>query len=203
MHPGAHAAKTPDKPAYVMARSGRTVTYRELDEASNQGAHLFRSLGLRPGDHIALSMENNEHYFQICWAAQRSGLYFTCISSRLSPPEVAYIVDDCDAKVFIASKAKRDVAEGLHEACPDLVARYLVGDSGEGCESWEGAIAGQPTTPIDDEFEGAQMLYSSGTTGRPKGVKHPIEMKPLGSPPPLTRGIMARYEKLFEQYCGA
>ena len=84
MHPGAQAEKTPDKPAYVMARSGRTVTYRELDEKSSQGAQLFRSLGLQPGDHIALCMENNEHYFQICWAAQRSGLYYTCISSRLS-----------------------------------------------------------------------------------------------------------------------
>jgi long-chain acyl-CoA synthetase len=86
MHPGAHAEKTPDKPAYVMAGSGRAVTYRELDEKSNQGAQLFRSLGLQPGDHIAVCMENNAEYFQICRAAQRSGLYYTCISSRLSPP---------------------------------------------------------------------------------------------------------------------
>ncbi len=165
MHPGAHAEKTPDKPAYVMARSGHTVTYRELDEKSNQGAHLFRSLGLQPGDHIALCMENNEHYFQICWAAQRSGLYYTCISSRLSASEVAYIVDDCDAKVFIGSKAKRDLTEGLIEACPKLVARYLVGDSGDGFESWEDAIAGQPMTRIVDEVEGALMLPAAGPVG--------------------------------------
>jgi len=194
MHPGAHAEKTPDKPAYVMAGSGLTVTFRELDEKSNQGAQLFRSLGLQPGDHIALCMENNEHYFQICWAAQRSGLYFTCISSRLSPPEVAYIVDDCDAKVFIASKAKRDVTQGLAEACPKLEARYLVGDSGDGFESWEEALAAQPTTPIADELEGALMLYSSGTTGRPKGVKHPLEMQPLGTLAPLALGIMGMYQ---------
>ena len=194
MHPGAHAQTNPDKIAYVMARSGLEVTYRELDERSNQGAQLFRFIGLQPGDHIALCMENNEHYFQICWAAQRSGLYFTCISSRLSPAEVAYIVDDCDAKVFIGSKEKRDVAEGLIDACPKLQAQFLVGDSGDGFESWEDAIAAQPTTPIADEFEGGQMLYSSGTTGRPKGVKHPIEMKPLGTPPPLALGIIGMYQ---------
>ncbi len=174
MHPAIHAEKTPDKPAYIMARSGHTVTYRELDEKSNQGAQLFLSLGLERGDHIALCMENNEHYFQICWAAQRSGLYYTCVSSRLTPPEVAYIVDDCDAKVFIGSKAKRDVTQRLVEACPKLEARYLVGDSGDGFERWEEATAAQPATPIADEIEGGLMLYSSGTTGRPKGVKHPL-----------------------------
>lgn len=193
MHPGAHAEKTPDKIAYVMAGSGKAVTYRELDERSSQAANLLRSVGLRPGDHIALCMENNASYFPICWAAQRSGLYFTCISSRLTAEEVAYIVDDCDAKVFIGSKAKRDVTEGLAEACPKLVARFLVGDAGDGYENWEDAVAAQPVAPSGEEVEGGQMLYSSGTTGRPKGVKHPLTMEPLGTPPPLALGIMGMY----------
>jgi acyl-CoA synthetase (AMP-forming)/AMP-acid ligase II len=123
MYPGVHAVKTPDKTAYRMAESGRKVTYRELEERSNRGAHLLRSLGLRRGDHIALCMENNEHYFPVCWAAQRAGIYYTAISSRLTPPEVEYIVNDCGAKVLVASLAKRDLAEALAGRCPGLVGR--------------------------------------------------------------------------------
>ena len=104
MHPSVHAKTQPDKPAFIMAGSGETVTYRELDERSNRGAQLFRKLGLRVGDGIAIFMENNVHYLPICWAAQRSGLYFTCISSRLTAGEVEYIVKDCAAKVFISRR---------------------------------------------------------------------------------------------------
>ncbi len=105
MHPSIHAKTQPDKIAFIMAGSGEAVTYRELDELSNQGAQLFRSLGLKAGDHIAIFMENNVRFMEICWAAQRSGLYYTAISSRLTAGEVDYIVDDCGAKVFITSKA--------------------------------------------------------------------------------------------------
>ena len=113
MYPAVHAAKNPDKAAYIMARSGRTVTYRELDERSNQAAQLFYSMGLRRGDHIALCLENHEEFFVVCWGAQRSGLYFTTISSRLTASEVEYIVDDCEAKILVTSEAKREIAEGL------------------------------------------------------------------------------------------
>ena len=193
MHPGIHAEKTPEKPAYIMGRTGETVTYRELEERSNQGAQLLYSLGLRPGDHIAICMENNAEYFQICWAAQRAGLYFTAISSRLTGPEVEYIVDDCDAKVFITSEAKRDIAEGLADKCPKLIARYMVGSPIDGYESWNDAIATQPAEPIAEQLEGAAMLYSSGTTGRPKGVKHPLTNQPLGTVPPLAGAIVGLY----------
>lgn len=184
MYPGVHGKNTPNKPAYLMAASGRVVTYRELDERSNQGAHLLRSLGLRRGDHIALCMENNEHYHQICWAAQRSGIYYTAVSSRLTTPEAEYIVDDCDARVFISSREKAELARELLGKCPKLIARYAVNGDVSGHESWETAIAKQPTTPIADESEGGPMLYSSGTTGRPKGVKHPLSEVPIGQPVP-------------------
>ena len=103
MHPYIHAQKNPSKPAYIMAATGQIVTYGELDKRSNQLAHLFRSAGLKPGDAIAIFMENNAQYYEICWGAQRAGLYYTCISSRLTAGEVAYIVADCGAKLFFTS----------------------------------------------------------------------------------------------------
>jgi long-chain acyl-CoA synthetase len=185
MYPGIHAKTNPDKPAYVMAAGGEAVTYGQLDERSNRGAHLLRSLGLRPGDGIAVFMENHPRFFEICWAAQRSGLVYTPISSRLTAPEVAYIVRDSGAKVLITSHAKRDVAGALGDALSGLVARYAVGGSSPGFASWEEALSRQPTEPISDELEGVDMLYSSGTTGRPKGVRIPGAGQPVGTPPAL------------------
>jgi long-chain acyl-CoA synthetase len=193
MYPAVHAAKNPNKPAYIMARSGRTVTYRELDERSNQAAQLFYSMGLRRGDHIALCLENHEEFFVVCWGAQRSGLYFTTISSRLTASEVEYIVDDCEAKILVTSEAKRDIAEGLSDRCPNLIARYMVGKTSPGYASWEDALASQPKTPLDEESEGASMVYSSGTTGRPKGIKHALPEGPIGGPNPISVVLQALY----------
>ena len=193
MYPGTLAKLHPDKTAYLMAASGERVSYRELDERSNQGAQLFRALGLRPGDGIALFLENHPRFFEICWAAQRSGLYYTPISYRLTAPEVEYIVRDCGAKVFIASSATRDVAGALAPAFADLTARLMVGGTCDGYASWEASIAQQPATPIADEIEGTDLLYSSGTTGRPKGVKLPVHGKPIGTPPVLTMLMKGLY----------
>jgi acyl-CoA synthetase (AMP-forming)/AMP-acid ligase II len=191
MYPAVHARKNPDKPAYIMASSGETVTYGDLDARSNQAAQLFWSLGLRPGDHIAFCLENHPRFFEIAWAAQRSGLYFTAISTRLTPPEVEYIVDDCEARVLVTSAYLGEIAEALTDACPRVEARYLVDGSLPGWPSWEEATAVQPAVPLDEELEGSQMLYSSGTTGRPKGVKHPLSGNPAGSPPPLAGLVSA------------
>src|SRR5688572_140837 len=120
MYPGAHAQTQPDKPAYVMAGSGEVVTYGELDERSNRLAHLFRDAGLQPGDSVAFMMENHPRFYEIAWAAQRSGLYYTAISSRLTHGEAAYIVNDCGARVFITTSARRDVAEKLVGEMPDV-----------------------------------------------------------------------------------
>ena len=113
MHPGIIADRSPDKIAYTMAETGVNITCGELEAAANQGAHLFRSLGLKRGDHIAILLENHPLFFQICWAAQRSGLYYTTISWRLQQAEVEYIVNNCEAKVFITSAARRAVVEPL------------------------------------------------------------------------------------------
>ena len=170
MHPKIHASTHPDKPAYVMAGSGETVTYGELDARSNQGAHLFRSLGLATGDAIALFMDNSPRYYEVLWAAQRSGLRFTCISSKLTAGEVAYIVADSGAKVLVTSAGVADVAGELADKLSG-VALFMVDGAIPPYESLEDARAQMPATPIADECAGQAMLYSSGTTGRPKGVK--------------------------------
>jgi long-chain acyl-CoA synthetase len=153
-----------------MAGSGETVTYGELDARSNQGAHLFRNLGLATGDAIALFMDNSPRYYEVLWAAQRSGLRFTCISSKLTAGEVAYIVADSGAKVLVTSAGVADIASELAGKLTGI-ALYMVDGAIPPYESLEDARAAMPTTPIADECAGQAMLYSSGTTGRPKGVK--------------------------------
>jgi long-chain acyl-CoA synthetase len=196
MHPGIHAKSNPDRAAYIMAATGKVVTYRELDEESNRAANLFRSLRLRPGDNTALFAENNVRYHQILWAAQRSGLYYTAVSSHLTAAEVAYIVNDCGAKIFITTRAMADVARQLVGAAmiAGAVKLYMMDGTIAGYESWEDAVRSQPTTPIADETEGAAMLYSSGTTGRPKGVQHRLSGNPLGSPNPIVMLLSALYQ---------
>ena len=184
MHPSVHAKTQPSKPAFIMAGSGETVTYGELEARSNQGAQLFRKHGLKVGDGIAIFMENNVHYLPLCWAAQRSGLYYTCISSRLTAGEIEYIVKDCGAKVFITTKSMGTVAEELSTRMPG-VKKFMLGGTSAGYESLEEALKPMPTTPIADETPGADMLYSSGTTGRPKGVKRTLTGGPLAQANPL------------------
>jgi len=175
MYPGTIAQRTPDRAAVVMAGSGDTVTFRELDERSNQLAHLFRAAGLTRGDHIALFMENHPRFLEVVWSALRSGLYITAINSHLTAEEVAYIVGDCDAQAFVTSMAMRQVVDEM--PWPDLArvhVRLMVDGTSSRFDAYETAVADHPTTPIDDESSGATMLYSSGTTGRPKGVLRPL-----------------------------
>ena len=193
MHPAHHAKTHPHKAAYVMAYSGERVTYGELDARSNQGAHLFRDLGLKADDSVALFIDNHPRYYEILWAAQRSGLRFTCLSSKLTAGEVEYIVKDCEAKVFIASAA---LSETALQVAPLIagVKLFMVGGESEDFPSFEDARAGMPTTPIADESAGRAMLYSSGTTGRPKGVKRMGAVDPaIDAPNPLATLGQALY----------
>jgi long-chain acyl-CoA synthetase len=169
----------PEKPAYIMAATGEAVTYGELEDRSNRLAQLFRARGLRAGDHIAIVMENQKRFYEVCWAAQRAGLYFTAISTRLTAPEAAYIVNDCGARLLVASRAMAKVAEGLPGQVPGVETLLMTDGTVPGFEVYEDAVAKMPAEPIGDETSGVDMLYSSGTTGRPKGVKIPLSGEPI------------------------
>jgi acyl-CoA synthetase (AMP-forming)/AMP-acid ligase II len=181
VHPTVIAQTTPDKPAIIMAGSGETLTYRQLEDRSNQGAQLFRKLGLKPGDGIAIFMENNIDFLPICWAAQRAGLYYTCVSSRLTAGEVEYIARDCGAKVLFVSAGLAKVGEEVAALLPH-VKRFAVGGAIPGYENWEDVLVAMPKERVADEIAGADMLYSSGTTGRPKGVRVPLSGLPIDAP---------------------
>jgi long-chain acyl-CoA synthetase len=185
MHLGKIAAEQPDKAAVVMAESGRTVSFAELDEAANRLAHVLRDAGLRPGDSIAFMLENRWEFLAVAWAAQRSGLYYTPVSTRLQRDELAYIVTDCAARVFVTSAALGGPAAQLPAACPGVELWLMLDGTVPGFQSYEEVTAAAPATALPDEVEGADMLYSSGTTGRPKGVKPELPMAPIGTPGPL------------------
>ena len=193
MHPGLVAAHDPERPAYIMAGSGRVVTYAELDEASIRGARVFRNAGLRAGDHIAILMENHPDFFPACWAAQRSGLYYTAISHRLKPEEVAYILDDCGAKIVVTTPAQAETAAAVKAMCRGVVSWLMTDTPVPPFESWNDALAAQSAEPLPDETEGVDMLYSSGTTGKPKGIKIPLKGDPFGTPPPVYQLVKALY----------
>ena len=182
MYPGAHAQTIPDKAAYIMANTGETTTYKQLDERSNQLAHVFEDAGLKEGDSIALMLENHPRFFDIVWAAQRSGLYYTAISSRLTAEEAEYIINDCGAQAFITSEYLAATAAGLVGKMPKVKVALMLDGVVDGFESYEAVVGSQPTTPIANEREGVDMLYSSGTTGKPKGVKVPLPNAPAGQP---------------------
>jgi long-chain acyl-CoA synthetase len=181
-HPSIHARTYPDKIAYRMAATGKAITYRELDELSNQGAQLFRKLGLKAGDHVALLMENRLAFMEICWAAQRSGLYYTAISRYLTTDEIAYIVRDCGAKVFITSPKCAEQVKDLVTGAAGETLFFMLDEPQPGFRSWDKEAIAEPVTPIADEVAGSDMLYSSGTTGRPKGIKRQFENNPVDLP---------------------
>src|ERR1700755_550430 len=187
MYTGKHAHLRPLHPAFIMASSGEAVTYRELEARSNRLAHLFRKRGLRRLDHYAIFMENNNRYLEACGAGERSGLYFTCVNSYLTAGELAYILTNSESRILITSKAKLDVAREAIKECPKI--ELCIVADGE-CErerlvGLETATKGLPKTPIADESLGTAMLYSSGTTGRPKGILRPLREQPPAQQLPL------------------
>ncbi|OBK20322.1 acyl-CoA synthetase [Mycobacterium asiaticum] len=187
-----HAEAHPDKPAVILHPSGTVVTFGELEARANRLAHKFRQAGLREGDAVAILMENNEHMHAVMWAARRSGLYYVPINTHLTAAEAAYIIDNSNAKAIIGSVALRDVLAGLGEQLPSGLPELLLIADGDlpGWQRYQECVADQPDTPIDDEIEGDLLQYSSGTTGRPKGIKRELPHLPPDQAPGLMTALI-------------
>jgi acyl-CoA synthetase (AMP-forming)/AMP-acid ligase II len=174
MYPGTWASKEPNRPAIVMVESGETVTYGELDALSNRIAHYLRSLGLRTGDHVALVSENHPRFLAACWAAQRTGLYYTPINWHLTPGEMAYILQDCQAQVLFGTQRHAELLQEVIAAHPNpLTCVALVGEV-DGFVPLQAAIEKMSDAAPADETSGEDMIYTSGTSGRPKGGLRPL-----------------------------
>jgi long-chain acyl-CoA synthetase len=180
MYPGLQAKIRPQQPAYIMATSGERVSYAELERRSNRLGHFLRASGLRRLDHYAIFMENNARYVECCSAGERAGLYYTCVNSYLTQDELAYILDNSESKFLITSMAKREVALQAMARCPRIECCLVADGPGNGGRvvNLDAAVERFPDTPIADECLGTAMLYSSGTTGSPKGILRPLPENP-------------------------
>jgi long-chain acyl-CoA synthetase len=175
-----------DKPACVGAKPGSILTYRALDELANQGAYLLRALGLTRGDVIAVLLDNGFDIFEIAWAAQRIGLYLTTISTKQSAADISYIIEDSGAQIVIASSRLAPLTMAALQNKPHVRGFFTDFASGN-ILNWRTARAPFPTGMIAHPSPGTDMLYSSGTTGRPKGVKPLLPDGSIDAPTPLTQ----------------
>lgn len=172
--PTSHAQKWPDKPAIIMGTSGESLTFADIDERSKKLAQLFWAEGLRKGDHVAILTENHIRYIEVFWAAFRSGLYLTAVNRHLTSGEASYIIDDCDAQVLIMSKHMAELAAATIPNTPKLRRRLMFDGTIDGFDSYEQAVEEFPAEALAEEPLGRTMLYSSGSTGQPKGVWRPL-----------------------------
>ncbi|ORB65773.1 acyl-CoA synthetase [Mycolicibacterium tusciae] len=179
MSPEWVAARTPELPAIVMGHGGETITYAQLDERSRRFASALRARGLRIGDHIAILLGNERAFLEVAWAAQRAGLYYTAINSHLRSGEVQYVLDDCNASALVSSAELCDVVTGLDVS--GLPVRVCTRGEIAGFEGYEDVLAAS-SPQLEDQCEGREMLYSSGTTGFPKGVRKPLPGRAFGDP---------------------
>ncbi len=186
-HPKRFAETAPDRPAVIVTGTDAVLTYRELEAHSNQIAHTLRGFGLPIGSHVAILMDNRAEYFEAVWGAMRAGMYVTPINTHLAADEAEYIAIDCGAAALFAS------ASCAHLVSDVNCRRVMAGGERSGFEPYEEVLAAHPTTPIDDECEGNWMFYSSGTTGRPKGIKPAGVGGPLGAPTAFTGMVAGMY----------
>jgi len=196
MHPRIYAKSHPDKPALIMAETGESLTYFDLELIANKGAQFIRSLGINNGDIIALWARNSIEFLSIYWAAQRAGIYICPLPVYLSVDDAAYILKDCGAKLLVVSseiRAAEDFMDVAAKLVPKLQNIFSLHHPVSNLEDWDSVISDMADTPIDDEEAGWHLIYSSGTTGRPKGVKLPL----IGGPVIADNQWVERYEQLY------
>jgi long-chain acyl-CoA synthetase len=182
LYPGTHAHSDPERPAVILASTGDVVTYRELDQRSNAFAHYLRGVGLRQGDVVAVLMDRNTRFHEVAWAARRSGLIAATVNHYLELDDIVHVVNDSGARVLVIDAGQAHVARQLTpELVPGVTHRLVVGSAVPGFTSYEQAVAGMPTEPVPDEVEGDLLTYSSGTTGRPKGVLERVGGGPISA----------------------
>lgn len=186
MYPGHWAKVKPDAPALINSATGAVQTHKQLNDRSNQLAQYLFDIGLRPGDHYAIFAENDDRFLEVVWAGLRSGLYVTAINRYLTADEAGYILNDCEAKALITT-ARREVASELPSLAPNCTALLSMDGGHDGFEDYEAVLSRYPAEPLVDEPAGTTMLYSSGTTGRPKGIKRPLAGVPIWEDPGLVR----------------
>ncbi|MFI5957519.1 acyl-CoA synthetase [Cryptosporangium sp. NPDC051539] len=197
------ADEFPDRPAVVDADTGDTVTFAELEDRSDRIAGLLADLGLEKGDHVAVLMDNDARTFEIIWATQRSGLYITPINWHLKADEARYIVEDCDAKVIFANAATASLAETIPLGSV-LAHRIAVGSAIPGYDDLDTLLAARTgeVGPYSDA-EGMMMLYSSGTTGRPKGILRPLSGTRFGETPGQSAEMEREWQGEIRHLCTA
>ncbi|ASR35308.1 acyl-CoA synthetase [Prauserella marina] len=181
MYPDTHAAVHPDRPAVVLAESGAVLGYRALAEQSARLANVFRAEGLRKGDTVALLTDNALPAYEVYWAAVRSGLYLAAVNSHLGPDEAAYIVADSGAKALVVSAAIGELATEVARRVRVPV-RLAFGGQVEGFDDYAKVVANASASVPEDQPAGADLLYSSGTTGRPKGIKVALPSHQIDEP---------------------
>ncbi|MDM3972757.1 acyl-CoA synthetase [Mycobacterium marseillense] len=173
-----HARNAAQSPALIVA-DGAVISYSQLHARGRRVAALLHDAGLRRGDGVALVLSNRPEFFEITWGAQLSGLYYTAVNTHFTPDEVAYVIDDCDARAVFVDATIPELAAHLRSAGAAVVAYLAVGGSLAGWRSYDDAMAAAgEAPPVSD---GSEMLYSSGTTGRPKAVRRPLPADGNGS----------------------
>lgn len=190
-----YASRWPAKAAVVMTESGESTSYAELNQRSTQFAHALRAAGLARGSHIAYLLENSPRCFEVIWGAYRSGLYYTPLNTRLNADEVAYILDDSGAEAFVASSTFASVATEAMRKCRTKIKLAISGGgSFDGFQSYGDVVLAQPGNTFDDESPGSGMMYSSGTTGHPKGVERSLPSAPFDAPDPWLEWLGRLYD---------